>query len=99
MDMGMVGQLPPPGVQHPEETGQIPADVFFIGCQFLDGLRGGLEQGRIAWALMAADESAELLGHGEGDHEVMPVKLPIHLLCQPLPALMMLAGGAVPVPA
>jgi len=30
MDMGMILELPPPGVKHPKEAGQITADKLFV---------------------------------------------------------------------
>ena len=86
-------------MQHAQEPWQIAADVFFIECQFLDGFRGGLEEGCIACALMSSDKSPDLLGYGEGNHEVMSGKLSLYLLHQPLMCFMMLAVGTVPVAA
>ena len=48
---------------------------------------------------MAADKAPELLRNGEGDHEMVPWKLPFHLIYQPLMCLMVLAVGAMPVAA
>jgi len=48
---------------------------------------------------MSSDKSPELLGYGEGNHEVMPGKLSLYLLHQPLMCFMMLAVGTVPVAA
>ena len=99
MDVRMVGQLSAPRVQHAEEPRQITADVLFIGCQFLDGLRRSLEQGRIARALMASDQSAEFLRNGKGDHKVVPRKLSLHLLDEPLMGFVVLTVGTMPVAA
>jgi len=37
MNMRMVLKLSSPGMEHPEEPGEITADVFGIFCQHLDG--------------------------------------------------------------
>ena len=48
---------------------------------------------------MSSDKSPDLLGHGEGNHEVMSGKLSLHLLYQPLMGFVVLTGGTIPVAA
>ena len=86
-----------PGVQHPEEAGQVPADVFFIGRQCFQCLGRGGEHGGVANLLVAADEAPQLLWKRKCDHEVMPGQFPIQLGLQPLPGFMVLAIGAMPI--
>jgi hypothetical protein len=59
----------------------------------------GCEHGIVRGTLVAADEGVELLGSGEGDQEVMPWHLPLHLFMEPLMSLVILTGGAVAVSA
>jgi hypothetical protein len=92
-------ELPSPGVEDPEEAGEVPADVSCLAGEFLDGLRGGLEEGAIARPLVAAHERPQGLGHGEGDQEMVPGQGAGEPLFQPRAALLVLALGAVPVPA
>ncbi len=48
---------------------------------------------------MAADEGSDLLGNGEGEHEVVAGELALHLALEPLLALEILAGGRAAVAA
>ena len=92
-------QLSPPGVQDPEEAGQIAADVFGIVSQFFYGARRRSEQCCVTYSLMAANKAPDLLRHGESDHKVMSGQLSFYLFVQPLPGFMVLAVWAVPVAA
>jgi hypothetical protein len=67
--------------------------------QFLDGLACRLEHGAVGGLLMAAAEGPELLGHGEGEHEVVAGQPPLKLGIEPLAALEVLALRAVTVAA
>jgi len=99
VDMGMVMELAAPGVKDAEESREIASDVLSIRGQFLDGLRGGGEQGGIGSPLIAADEASEVFRDGEGDHEVVSGQLSLDLSFEPLVGLVMLAVGAVAVAA
>jgi len=47
--------------------------------------------------LVFANESAQILGDGKGEEEMVTGELPFHLLFEPLPGLMVLAGRAMTV--
>jgi hypothetical protein len=68
----MVRELTPPGMQDPEEPGQVPAEVARVPGEGLDGVRGGGEEGALRGALAAAQEGAQGFGHGEGEEEMVP---------------------------
>ena len=48
VDMGMVLQLPAPGLQHTEKSGHVPTDVFGIIRQFFHGIGRCRKQGGVA---------------------------------------------------
>jgi hypothetical protein len=58
-----------------------------------------VKEGFIACFLMSTDKVTQFLRHGEGDQEVRTRNLPIDLLFEPLPGLVMLALGAMAVSA
>ena len=75
MDVRMKLKLAAPGVQDSEEAGQVAADILGVGGQSFDGVGRGVEQGRIAQALVTADKGSEQFGDGEGDQEVVAREL------------------------
>lgn len=97
--MGMVLQLPPPGVQDTGEARQIGADIPRISGQFFNSSGSRIEQGFVGKALIAATKWPDLLGHGEGEHEVVSRQSAAQLVFQPIAALMVLAPWAVAVAA
>jgi hypothetical protein len=99
MDMGVILQLPPPGMQNPGEAGQIGADVPGIFGQFFDGPGRRRKQRLVGKTLMASAKWSHLLGHGEGEHEVLPRQAAIELPFQPVPAFLVLALGTVAIAA
>jgi len=99
VDVGMIVELTAPGVKDAPEAWEIGSDVPGIGSQGGHGLGRGCEHGTVSGALVAADEGVELLWSGEGDQEVGPWHLPLHLIMEPLMGLVVLAGGAVAVSA
>lgn len=86
-------------MQHAEETGGAPAEVLRVGGQPLDRSGRGLEQRAVADARMRAQASAQPLGHGEGEHEVVGGKLAPELARQPRVRLVPLAARTVTVAA
>jgi hypothetical protein len=92
-------ELPPPRVQDPEETGQIPAQVLLVSGEGLDGVRGGGEERAIPGALMTPQERAQGLRHGESEEAVMPGQGLLEPRREPRLALGALALRAVAIPA
>jgi len=88
-----------PGVQDPEEARQIAAHELGILNQLFHGCGGSGKQGSVRRPLVAPDKPANLLGHGERDHEVVPRHTPIKLFFEPLPSLVVLTGRAVAIAA
>jgi hypothetical protein len=99
VDVGVILQLPAPGVQHAQEPGGVGAEELRIGGELLDCLGGGLEQRAVGDALMATDERAQLLWHREGEHEVVSGQLALQLRVEPGVGLVLLAAGTVAVAA
>lgn len=99
VDMGVVVELTAPGVKDAEEAWEIGSDVLGISSQGGHGLGRGCEHGIVGGALVAADEGVELLGSGEGDQEMGPWHLPLHLFMEPLMSFLVLTGRAVAVSA
>ena len=97
--MRVIREFASPGVQHPEETGHLPAQVARIGRELLDRPGRGLEQGGVTAALMAAQERAQRFGDGEGQHEMMAGQLAGQLALQPRLGLVMLTARAMPIAA
>ena len=79
MDMGVILQGSSPGVKDAEESWEISADVLLINGEFLDGLGGGLEQGRVSHPLVLSNEAAQILRDGKSEQEMVAGELPLHL--------------------
>ena len=97
MDMGVILQGSPPGMKDSEESRKISTDVMFIQGEFFDGLRGGLEQGRVSHPLVLSDEAAQILRDGESEQEMVTGELTLNLFLQPLSGLMVLTSGAMAI--
>jgi hypothetical protein len=97
--MGVVVELTAPGVKDAEEAWEIGSEVLGISGQSGHSLGRGCEHGIVRGALVAADEGVKLLGSGEGDQEMVPWHLPLHLFMEPLVGFVILTGGAVAVSA
>ena len=79
MDMGVILQGSPPGVKDAEKSWEISADVLLINGEFLDGLGGGFEQGRVSHPLVLSNEAAQILRDGKSEQEMVAGELPLHL--------------------
>jgi hypothetical protein len=99
VDVGVVFEGAAPGVEHAEEAGERGADPPRVGGEVLDGAAGGVEEGAVAEAMMSADEAPQLGGEGEGEEEVGSGQEALLLDPEPVPALVVLAGGAVAIAA
>jgi hypothetical protein len=97
MDMGVKLEGSSPGVEDSEEPREICTDELFIQDKFLHRFGGGLEQGRVGYPLVLANEAAQTLRDGKGEQEMMAGELPFDLFLQPLAALMVLTGGAMAI--
>jgi hypothetical protein len=98
MEMGVKLEGSSPGVKDAEESREISADVVLIWSEFLDGVGGGFEQGRISHPLVLTDEAAEVVRDGESKQEMVTGELPFQLLFEPLLGLMVLTGRAMAIP-
>ena len=99
MDVGVIGKLPAPGMEHAEKARDVATNESFVCNERFDCGGRGFEQGLVADVLVASDEGSQGFGHGEGDHEVVGGELIFEFLSQPLPGLVTLAGGAMAIPA
>lgn len=97
MDMGVKIEGPPPGVKDAEKTREICSDELFIGDQLLHRFGGSFKQGRISYSLVLANEAAQTLRDGKREQEMVAGELSFHLFLQPLPALLVLTGGAMAI--
>ena len=99
VNVGVILQGASPGVQDPEQPGDVPADGLGVGGQQLDGSRRGREQRPVADLLMPTQEGAQRLGHGEGEHEVLAGQLARAVPLQPFMARALLTARTVAVAA
>jgi hypothetical protein len=97
MDMGVKLEGATPGVEDAKEAGEITADVVFVEGEFFDGLRGGLEQGRVSHLLVFSDEAAQAFRDSKREHEMMTWELAFEMFVQPLPALLVLTCGTMAI--
>ena len=95
--MGVVLELPAPGMQDIDTTREVRTDKTRIFDEPFEGERRGFEHGVVSDALMGAYERSERLRHGEGEEEVRPRELLVQVVLEPLVGLMLLALGTVPV--
>ena len=97
MDVGMVLELPAPGMQDAGETRKVSADEPLVFGEAFEGERRGGEQGVVGEAVMRADKGAEGLRDGKGDEAVWPWELFVEVVREPLLGFMLLALWAVAV--
>ena len=81
MDVRMVLDLPPPGVQDADEAKSCP--TVFGGADVLEGRGTLLEKQRVENFGMKETEGSEFLRKGEGDHEVGHRQESCFLFCRP----------------
>jgi len=80
VDVGVVLQLPAPGVQDTGETREIGPDEALICGQPCEGRCRRRQHGLVREALMRADEGSERLRDGAGEEEVRPRELLVQLV-------------------
>jgi hypothetical protein len=73
MQMRMIEQLLPPGVQHGEEA-DLGTEVLGIGGDRTQGLRGRAEQDVVDGCLVVIGDRRDRLRHGEHDVEIRRVQ-------------------------
>jgi len=95
--MGVVLQLPAPGVQDTGETREIGPDDALVFGQPLESRCRRLKHSLVREALMRADEGSQRLRDGEGEEEVRPGQLFVQVGLEPLLGFMLLTLWAVPV--
>ena len=97
MDMGVIAQLPIPGVKHGQDTRDSPQEPF-LGAQILDRRGRHLHQQAIEQLLMATEQPTQFRRNcRHGVKIVARQKFGLTLL-QPLLGLAALAFGASPIP-
>src|SRR5712691_9898246 len=99
VDVGVVLELPAPGVQDPGEPREIGPNKALVGGETFESRCRRLKQGLVREALMRADEGSERLRDGKGEEEVWPGQLLLQVVCEPLLGLMLLTLGAVAIAA
>src|SRR5512136_1534154 len=97
MDMGVKLKGTAPGMKDAKETREICADELFIGYQLFNRFGGSFKQGGVGRPLVLTDETAQALRDGKGEHEMVTWELAFELFVQPLPALVVLTGGAMAI--
>ena len=97
VDVGVVLELPAPGVQDPGEPREVGPDEALVGGEPFEGARRGVEHGLVGEALMRADEGAEGLGDGKGQEKMGPGQLFVQVVLEPLLGCMLLTLGTVAV--
>jgi hypothetical protein len=97
VNVGVVLELPAPGMQDAGETRQVCPDEPLVLGQPFEGERRGGEHGVVRAALLRADAGSERLRHGEGEEEVRPGQLLLQVVCEPLLGFMLLTLGTVAV--
>ena len=98
MDVRVVLQLPPPGVQDTGEPREVCPEETLVCSQPFEGLSRGVEHGVVREALTRADEGPECLRDREGKEEVRPGQLFVQVAVEPLLGFMLLTLRTVAVP-
>jgi len=89
----VVIELPGPGVQQGNESGQ-SAQVLGVGGELEQGRLGAGKEQVVAELLVGAEDLAQLPGHGEGHHEIWARQQFFDLTAQPLVGFIAAAAGA-----
>src|SRR5262249_33400192 len=97
VDMGVVLELPAPGMEDPGAPREVSADEALVVGQPLESRGRRLAHRLVREALMGAEEGAECLRDGEGEEEGRPRELCVQVMLEPLLGFMLLAVRAVAV--
>jgi hypothetical protein len=95
--MGVVLELPAPGVQDAGKTGSGGADEALVFGEPCEGRGGRLEHGVVREVLIGADTRTPGLGDGKGEEEGRPGKRLVQMMLEPLRGCMLLTLGTVVV--
>ena len=98
VDVGVVLELPAPGMQDSCKPREIGPDETCVGGQPFEGRGRRVKHGLVGGALRRADEGSEHLRDGEGAEEVWPRELFLEVMCEPLLGFMLLTLRTVAVP-
>jgi hypothetical protein len=97
VEVGVVRELPAPGMQDAGETWEVGADTTLVFGEAFESEGRGVEQGLVGEAWMGAEEGTEGLGDSKGDEEVRPWELSLQVMRKPLLGFVLLALGAVAI--
>jgi hypothetical protein len=95
--VGVVLELPAPGVQDTGETREVGADATLVLGEACEGERRGGAHGVGREAVMGAEQGTEGCRDGAGEENVRPGERSLQVVRKPLLGCMMLALGTVPV--
>src|SRR5258706_13732713 len=98
MDVRMIQQVAPPGVQHGQD-GELATHILRVPSQFLQRGRRGLEQQRVENFLMGINQGTQWSRQGEGQKVVSTSQKLLALLFQPALRLRSVTLGTMPVAA
>ena len=96
MDLGMLGQVPGPGVEDPHHA-DLAAEGVGVKSQGLQGGSGGLKEQVLHAVLVRTGHRAQCLREGKGDQKVRGRQEERPLLFQPACRRFMLTLRAMPV--
>lgn len=82
MDMGMIGELPSPGVKDAEEA-EFASEMARDARNLLESRHALIEEDLVEELLMRTAQSAQLFGQGEGDQEIGHGQEPFALTLKP----------------
>jgi hypothetical protein len=97
VDVGVVREVPAPGVQHAGAPREVGPDEALGGGEALEGRCRGVKHGLGGEALGRAAEGSERLRHRTGQEEGRPGQLLVQVVLEPLGGFMLLPLGTVAV--
>jgi hypothetical protein len=80
--MGMRGHISGPGVKHPDHA-DLPAEVFRVQGESLQGGSGGLKEQVVHAVLVRAGHRPSCLGQGKSEQKIGHGQEEVTLLVQP----------------
>ncbi len=98
VQMRMVGQISPPGVQYPNHA-NLPPNKFGVKSQTFGSCCGSMKESFVEQALLAAGQDSEFVRQSESQQEIRDRKKEIGLFFQPFLTFPPLTFRAMPVAA